>query len=179
MCEPLLPKKPVIDDCFIWNFMFQKNQRQFQVQNVLFIAPASAVCIKEWFNSFESSMVFGITHYLFKIKIFSLFFLTTVAATHTIITQLICAGSATCGKSMVYRCIRTEVDIFFWHLAIPIPCCRHHKGKSFYQHCIKNLAQSMVCSTPVFIHNILRVKYSAKHRCTHRSLSHSYDRSSV
>jgi hypothetical protein len=58
-------------------------------------------------------MVLGRTLYLFKIIIVTLFFLTAVPATHMIITQVIYAGNATFCKSMVYRCMRTEVDILF------------------------------------------------------------------
>jgi hypothetical protein len=44
-----------------------------------------------------------------------LFLLDTAATTLTIITQIVYAGNAMCGKLVIHRCIRTKLDINIPH----------------------------------------------------------------
>ena len=69
--------------------MFKMKQHKFQVQNVLFVILTNAVCIKELFNNVVNSVFFG---------------KTALVEGHVL-------KKPHAARSVVYRCIRTEVDI--------------------------------------------------------------------
>jgi hypothetical protein len=82
---------------------------QFQVQNLLFVKPIIAVCIKEGFNSRKQH---GLWENMSLVQDhICLPLLPDATLALTIITQLIAAGNGIFGKLIVNRCIKTEGDI--------------------------------------------------------------------
>lgn len=78
--------------------------------------------MKEWFNSFIKQH--GLWQYSSLVHSH-----ICLPPPHTIIAHFINAWDATCGKLIVYRYIRTEVDILLNVLAIFSPCGRYYTSQ--------------------------------------------------
>ena len=55
-------KHDIPDNCLVFNLMFYIKYTQIKFQYVLFITPANAAHVREWFNNSGRSIAFGTTN---------------------------------------------------------------------------------------------------------------------
>jgi hypothetical protein len=95
------------------------KQRQFQVQNVLFITPTNAEHINEQFNSSVCSTGLDKTHLQVNVMLVSHFY-PLLLPTSVTTTQYIYSGRAKSRKLIVSRCVRTQVSTLLSSWSYPV-----------------------------------------------------------